>query len=129
MMPNDLGGVEMWPVAKRMAVRDRDNVMAVGNRRAHRRLQPRLQIGAGKGIVEALADDDVGAIAAQFGKQLPAGRLWSEIVAVGAAVLDENHAARALADSRCEIIDAPDDTGEVVLSVALEQAYLHVDHQ
>ena len=86
-----------------------------------------LQISLRERIVQAFADDNVGRIAEQFGKKLPAGCLRLKIVSV--AMLDEDYFAGITTDLGGEAVDALCNAAQVVFGVALEQPHLHVDDE
>ena len=130
VMTDDADGIEVGAIAHRMAVGNDDDVVMVCDRGSDSRinaeigcpsgdqepirrdlLQARLQVRPGEWIIQVLADNDITGISQQFGKKRPARRLRFEIVALAAAMLDEDHRAGPVADLGRELVDAFDDAG------------------
>src|SRR5207342_1506339 len=85
------------------------------------------EVGAGEGIVQGLANDEVGGRAIEFWQKRPARRARREIVFRATAMLHENHHAGPFAYLRAEPVDSFDDAAQIVLRLPIEEPDLHID--
>ena len=102
--------VEVGTVVQGMGVGDHDDIVMIRNGRsngginaeesvAHPVMKTRsgaisfrraARLGAGKGIVEGLVNDNIGSVANKLGKKRLGRDLWFEVVALAASMLQED---------------------------------------